>query len=92
VTTLLAAIAEFERDLIRERTGDGRKREMMTKIPETEYQKVRKMWRSGSSVLDIAQFYGVRGEAARHVLRNKLGIDCTRMKHHSKLVLEGEKR
>jgi DNA invertase Pin-like site-specific DNA recombinase len=26
--TLLAAIAEFERDLIRERTGDGRKRAM----------------------------------------------------------------
>jgi DNA invertase Pin-like site-specific DNA recombinase len=28
VRTLLAAIAEFERDLIRERTGDGRKRAM----------------------------------------------------------------
>ena len=27
-STLLAAIAEFERDLIRERTGDGRKRAM----------------------------------------------------------------
>ena len=26
LSTLLAAIAEFERDLIRERTGDGRKR------------------------------------------------------------------
>jgi DNA invertase Pin-like site-specific DNA recombinase len=28
LSTLLAAIAEFERDLIRERTGDGRKRAM----------------------------------------------------------------
>ncbi|MBR0801871.1 recombinase family protein [Bradyrhizobium jicamae] len=28
VSTLLAAIAEFERDLIRERTGEGRKRAM----------------------------------------------------------------
>ena len=28
VSTLLAAIAEFERELIRERTGDGRKRAM----------------------------------------------------------------
>jgi len=28
MATLLAAIAEFERDLIRERTGDGRKRAM----------------------------------------------------------------
>jgi DNA invertase Pin-like site-specific DNA recombinase len=28
MSTLLAAIAEFERDLIRERTGEGRKRAM----------------------------------------------------------------
>src|SRR6202051_3678739 len=28
LSTLLAAIAEFERDLIKERTGDGRKRAM----------------------------------------------------------------
>ena len=28
LSTLLAAIAEFERDLIRERTGDGRRRAM----------------------------------------------------------------
>src|SRR5215470_16444573 len=32
LSTLLAAIAEFERDLIRERTGDGRKRAMKAGI------------------------------------------------------------
>src|SRR6202795_2320001 len=32
LSTLLAAIAEFERDLIRERTGDGRKRAMANGI------------------------------------------------------------
>jgi DNA invertase Pin-like site-specific DNA recombinase len=32
LVTLLAAIAEFERDLIRERTGDGRQRAMANGI------------------------------------------------------------
>ena len=37
--TLLAAIAKFERDLIRERTGDGRKRAMAAGVKFISAQK-----------------------------------------------------
>jgi DNA invertase Pin-like site-specific DNA recombinase len=40
LSTLLAAIAEFERDLIRERTGDGRKRAMANGVKRRHGQPV----------------------------------------------------
>jgi DNA invertase Pin-like site-specific DNA recombinase len=61
--TLLAAIAEFERDLIRERTGDGRKRAMATGVkfgrkPKlSDYQRAEAIKRrtAGERLADIAK-------------------------------------
>jgi len=63
----LAAIAEFERDLIRERTGDGRKRAMKAGIkfgrkPKlSEYQRAEAMKRraAGETLAEIAKSYAV---------------------------------
>jgi DNA invertase Pin-like site-specific DNA recombinase len=66
--TLLAAIAEFERDLIRERTGDGRKRAMANgvkfgrkrKLSEYQRQEAIKRRDAGTETLGtIAKSYGV---------------------------------
>ena len=67
LSTLLAAIAEFERDLIRERTGDGRKRAMKAGIkfgrkPKlSEYQRAEAMKRraAGETLAEIAKSYAV---------------------------------
>ncbi len=67
LTTLLAAIAEFERDLIRERTGDGRKRAMAAGVkfgrkPKlSDYQRAEAIKRrtAGERLADIAKSYAV---------------------------------
>ena len=67
LTTRLAAIAEFERDLIRERTGDGRKRAMATGVkfgrkPKlSDYQRAEAIKRrtAGERLADIAKSYAV---------------------------------
>ena len=64
---LLAAIAEFERDLIRERTGDGRKRAMAAgvkfgrKRKLSDYQRAEAIKRrnAGERLADIAKSYVV---------------------------------
>ena len=65
LSTLLAAIAEFERDLIRERTGDGRKRAMAAGVkfgrPSklTAHQRVEAIKRrvAGETLATIAKSY-----------------------------------
>ena len=67
MATLLAAIAEFERDLIRERTGDGRKRAMAKGVkfgrkPKlSDYQRAEAIKRraAGETLASIAKSYGV---------------------------------
>src|ERR1700756_2919887 len=67
LSTLLAAIAEFERDLIRERTGDGRKRAMAKGIkfgrkPKlSDYQRKEALKRraAGETLASIAKSYAV---------------------------------
>jgi DNA invertase Pin-like site-specific DNA recombinase len=67
LSTLLAAIADFERDLIRERTGDGRKRAMAAgvkfgrKRKLSDYQRVEALKRraAGETLAAIAKSYGV---------------------------------
>jgi DNA invertase Pin-like site-specific DNA recombinase len=67
LSRLLAAIADFERDLIRERTGDGRKRAMANgvkfgrKRKLSDYQRAEAMKRraDGESLTSIARSYGV---------------------------------
>jgi DNA invertase Pin-like site-specific DNA recombinase len=67
LSTLLAAIAEFERDLIRERTGEGRKRAMAKGIkfgrkPKlSEYQRNEAIKRraAGETLAEIAKSYAV---------------------------------
>ena len=64
---LLAAIAEFERDLIRERTGDGRRRAMAAgvkfgrKRKLSDYQRAEAIKRrdAGERLADIAKSYAV---------------------------------
>jgi DNA invertase Pin-like site-specific DNA recombinase len=65
--TLLAAIADFERDLIRERTGAGRERAMAAGVkfgrkPKlSDYQRAEAVKRraAGETLADIAKSYGV---------------------------------
>src|ERR1700741_1434133 len=67
LSTLLAAIAEFERDLIRERTGDGRKRAMADgvkfgrKRKLSDYQRAEAVKRraAGETLAALAKSYGV---------------------------------
>src|SRR5260370_27322548 len=67
LSTLLAAIADFERDLIRERTGEGRTRAMANgvkfgrKRKLSEYQRAEAIRRrdAGETLAAIAQSYGV---------------------------------
>ena len=67
IATLLAAIAEFERDLIRERTGDGRKRAMAKGVkfgrkPKlSDYQRAEAIKRraAGETLASIAKSYAV---------------------------------
>jgi hypothetical protein len=67
LSTLLAAIADFERDLIRERTGEGRKRAMAAgvkfgrKRKLSDYQRAEAIKRrdAGETLAAIAKSYGV---------------------------------
>jgi DNA invertase Pin-like site-specific DNA recombinase len=67
LSTLLAAIAEFERDLIRERTGDGRKRAMAKgvkfgrkpKLSDYQRQEALKRRAAGETLAEIAKSYAV---------------------------------
>jgi DNA invertase Pin-like site-specific DNA recombinase len=67
LATLLAAIAEFERELIRERTGEGRKRAMANGVkfgrkPKlSDYQRKEAIRRraAGETLTAIAKSYGV---------------------------------
>ncbi len=67
LVTMLAAIAEFERELIRERTGEGRKRAMANgvkfgrKLKLSDYQRAEAVKRraAGETLASIAKSYGV---------------------------------
>jgi DNA invertase Pin-like site-specific DNA recombinase len=67
LSTLLAAIAEFERDLIRERTGDGRKRAMANgvkfgrkpKLSDFQRQEAIRRRANGETLGEIAKSYAV---------------------------------
>jgi DNA invertase Pin-like site-specific DNA recombinase len=67
LSTLLAAIAEFERELIRERTGEGRKRAMANGVkfgrkPKlSDYQRAEALKRraAGETLASIAKSYAV---------------------------------
>jgi len=67
LSTLLAAIADFERDLIRERTGAGRERAMAAgvkfgrKRKLSDYQRIEAIKRrgDGETLVAIAKSYGV---------------------------------
>jgi DNA invertase Pin-like site-specific DNA recombinase len=67
LSTLLAAIADFERDLIRERTGEGRKRAMAAgtkfgrprKLSDYQRQEAIKRRADGETLAAISKSYGV---------------------------------
>ena len=67
LSTLLAGIAEFERELIRERTGEGRKRAMANgvkfgrkaKLSDFQRKEAVKRRSAGETLSDIAKSYGV---------------------------------
>jgi DNA invertase Pin-like site-specific DNA recombinase len=67
LTTMLAAIAEFERELIRERTGEGRKRAIANgvkfgrkpKLSDFQRQEAIKRRAAGERLADIAKSYAV---------------------------------
>ena len=67
LSTLLAAIADFERDLIRERTGEGRKRAMAAgtkfgrprKLSDYQRREAIKRRADGETLAAISKSYGV---------------------------------
>src|SRR5437588_10568640 len=67
LSTLLAAIAEFERELIRERTGEGRRRAMANGVKFGRKPKLSAFQRSeaiarraaGETLIEIARTYNV---------------------------------
>ena len=67
LSTLLAAIADFERDLIRERTGEGRKLAMAAgtkfgrprKLSDYQRQEAIKRRADGETLAAISKSYGV---------------------------------
>ena len=65
LSTLLAAIAEFERELIRERTGEGRKRAIANgvkfgpKLSDYQRQEAIKRRATGETLASIAKSYAV---------------------------------
>jgi DNA invertase Pin-like site-specific DNA recombinase len=67
--TVLGGLAEFERELIRARTGDGRKRAMArgvkfgrpSKLTPHQKQEARRRLAAGESQADIARLLGVHG-------------------------------
>lgn len=67
LSTLLAAIAEFERELIKERTGDGRKRAQAAgvkfgrkpKLSEYQRQEAFRRRAEGETLASIAKSYAV---------------------------------
>jgi DNA invertase Pin-like site-specific DNA recombinase len=68
LSTLLAAIADFERDLIRECTGEGRKRALANgvkfgrKRKLSDYQRkeaIKRRDAGGETLAEIAKSYGV---------------------------------
>jgi DNA invertase Pin-like site-specific DNA recombinase len=67
LSTLLAAIAEFERDLIRERTGEGRKRAQANgvkfgrkpKLSDFQRKEALKRRAAGETLAEIAKSYAV---------------------------------
>jgi len=67
LSTLLAAIAEFERDLIQERTGDGRKRAQAAgvkfgrkpKLSDFQRKEALKRRAAGETLAEIAKSYAV---------------------------------
>jgi DNA invertase Pin-like site-specific DNA recombinase len=67
LSTMLAAVAEFERELIRERTGAGRKRAMANgvkfgrkrKLSDFQRQEAIKRRDAGERLADIAKSYAV---------------------------------
>src|SRR6478736_1975174 len=67
LSTMLAAISEFERELIRERTGDGRKRAMAAgvkfgrkpKLSNFQRAEAIKRRNTGERLADIAKSYAV---------------------------------
>jgi DNA invertase Pin-like site-specific DNA recombinase len=67
LSTMLAAVAEFERELIRERTGEGRKRAMANgvkfgrkrKLSDFQRREAIKRRDAGERLADIAKSYAV---------------------------------
>jgi DNA invertase Pin-like site-specific DNA recombinase len=73
--TVLGGLAEFERDLIRARTGEGRERAKARgvklgrkpKLTPHQQQEVRRRKRSGEAIRDIARSYNVHNSTIARI-------------------------
>ena len=87
LSTLLAAIADFERDLIRERTGEGRKRAMAagTKFGRprklSDYQRQEAIKRRADGGDTGGHLQKLRGLDCDDLAAVKLAADVARLRH-----------
>ena len=90
IMTVFAGIAEFERDLIRERTSAGRKEALIRgvsfgrpkKMNNEQKKLVHRLLHEGQSIKDIAKTFNVHNATIYRLLEEKRNIPMSKIQNH----------